>query len=160
MTRAFLGLGTNLGDRRANLAQALAALDAAGDLAAVSRVYETDPVGGPEQQDFWNIVVELRTTDSPEELLDRCRTLEEAAHRVRLVRFGPRTLDVDVLWVDGEERSTEELTVPHPRMFERRFVLAPLAELAPDIATEKLLAGSGGEVRVLGSVHEVLNESK
>ena len=160
MTRAFLGLGTNLGDRRANLAQALASLDAAGDLVAVSQVYETDPVGGPEPQDFWNIVVELGTTDSPEELLERCRRLEEAAHRVRLVRFGPRTLDVDVLWVDGEERSTDELTVPHPRMFERRFVLAPLAELAPDIATEKLLAGSGGEVRVLGSVHEVLNESK
>ena len=160
MTRAFLGLGTNLGDRRANLAEALASLEASGDLVAVSRVYETDPVGGPEQQDFWNIVVELDTADSPEALLDRCRVLEEAAHRVRLVRFGPRTLDVDVLWVDGEERSSDELTVPHPRMFERRFVLAPLAELAPDLATEKLVAGSGGEVRVLGSVHEVLNESK
>jgi 2-amino-4-hydroxy-6-hydroxymethyldihydropteridine diphosphokinase len=160
VTRAYLGLGTNLGDRRANLADALATLESAGDLVAVSQVYETDPVGGPEQQDFWNLVVELDTEDGPEELLERCRALEQAAHRVRLVRFGPRTLDVDVLWVDGQERSSEELTVPHPRMFERRFVLAPLSELAPDIATEKLLTGSGGEVRVLGSVHEVLNESK
>ena len=160
MTRAFLGLGTNLGDRRAHLAEALAALGAAGDLVAVSRVYETDPVGGPEQQDFWNVVVELDTADSPEQLLERCRELETSAQRVRLVRFGPRTLDVDVLWVEGEERSSAELTVPHPRMFERRFVLAPMAELAPDIATEESVARSGGEVRVLGSVEEVLNESK
>ena len=160
MTRAFLGLGTNLGDRRAHLAGALSTLQAAGDLVGVSRVYETDPVGGPEQQDFWNVVVALDTTDSPEQLLERCRELEVAAHRVRLVRFGPRSLDVDVLWVDGEERSTAELTVPHPRMFERRFVLAPLAELAPDIATQESVARSGGEVRVLGSVEEVLNESK
>ena len=104
MTRAFLGLGTNLGDRRANLSVALATIEAAGDLVGVSQVYETDPVGGPEQQDFWNIVVELDTDDGPEALLERCRVLEETAHRVRLVRFGPRTLDVDVLWVDGEVR--------------------------------------------------------
>jgi len=160
VTRAFLGLGTNLGDRRANLAAALEALAAAGDLVAVSRVYETDPVGGPEQQDFWNLVVELDTDDSPEALLERCRELEAAAHRVRTVRFGPRTLDVDVLLVEGEVRATEELTVPHPRMFERRFVMAPLADLAPDLATEELLAASGGEVRVLGSVQEVVHQSK
>ena len=160
MTRAFLGLGSNLGDRRRHLADALGSLAADGDLVATSQVYETDPVGGPEQQDFWNLVVELDTTDSPEALLERCRALEMSAQRVRAVRFGPRTLDVDVLWVDGEERSTEELTVPHPRMFDRRFVLAPLAELAPDIATRKLLATSGGEVRILGSVEEVVHQSK
>lgn len=156
MTRAFLGLGSNLGDRAGELARAVASLEAAGDLVAVSSVYETDPVGGPEQDDFLNIVVELDTQDSPERLLERCQELEQAAKRVRLERFGPRTLDVDVLLVEGEERSSEELTVPHPRMHERRFVLAPLAELAPDLVSEEILEGSGGEVRLLGRLGDVV----
>ena len=150
MPRSFLGLGTNLGHREAELRRAVEHLSDSGDVVAVSSLYETEPMGGPPQGLFLNIVVELNTEDSPEELLERCRELETMAQRVRSVRNGPRTLDVDVLWVEGETRNSEELTVPHPRMFERRFVLEPLAELAPELVDAQVLAASFGDVRVIG----------
>ena len=131
--RAFLGLGSNLGDRRAHLRDAVAALP---DVVAVSSVYETAPVGGPEQGPYLNCVVELRTALTGHQLLDAARACEAAAERVREVRWGPRTLDVDVLWIDGEEVADPDLEVPHPRMFERAFVLVPLRELAPDLVAE------------------------
>ena len=152
--RAFLGLGTNLGDREGYLRDAVSTLRAAGDVVAVSGLYETEPVGGPPQGLYLNLVVELDTEDSPEALLERCHALEDAAARVRLERFGPRTLDVDVLFVQGEERSSDELTVPHPRMFERRFVLSPLRELAPDLVTEAEELAGGGDVRRVGTLAE------
>ena len=149
--RAFIGMGSNLGDRRALLEAAVAGLEAAGDVTAVSPLYETEPVGGPEGQDaYLNVVVELATVDPPHRLLERCQALEEAAQRVRTVRWGPRTLDADVLWVEGCEVDEEDLTVPHPRMGERRFVLAPLADLAPDLVTPEQLAASGGTVTCVG----------
>ena len=148
--RAFLGLGANLGDRRAALRHAVAQLEAHGDVVAVSPLYESDPVGGPEDQDpYLNLVVELSTTDSPRQLLVRCQALEEAAHRVRTVRFGPRTLDADVLLVGDLEVDEPDLIVPHPRMWERRFVLQPLSDLAPELVSqERLAAGGGGVIRV------------
>ena len=152
MARAFLGLGSNLGDRVAHLRDAVAALP---DVVAVSPVYETDPVGGPEQGAFLNLVVELDTDLDARGLLGECRRLEEAAARVRLERWGPRTLDVDVLWVDGETVHDEDLEVPHPRMGERRFVLVPLADLAPELVGSEQLAGAEGEVRRLGSLEQV-----
>ena len=134
--RAYLGLGSNLGDRRAHLRAAVAALP---DVAAVSPVYETDPVGGPPgQSPYLNLVVALDTDLSPRQLLEIARTLEEAAGRVRTERHGPRTLDVDVLLVGDLTVHDDDLVVPHPRMWQRRFVLAPLADLAE------------GEVRNLG----------
>jgi 2-amino-4-hydroxy-6-hydroxymethyldihydropteridine diphosphokinase len=144
--RAFLGLGSNLGDRWAQLRRAVQLLEAAGDVVAVSPVYETTPVGGPPQGDYLNVVVELCTADRAGRLLDRCHELERDAGRVRTVRFGPRTLDADVLWVEGEEISTRELQVPHPRMWQRRFVLAPLADLAPDLVSAAALDAAGGDV--------------
>ena len=146
MTRAFLGLGSNLGERRAILADAVGAL---ADVVAVSPVYETDPVGGPEQGLFLNIVVELDTARSPRNLLDVCAEREAAAERVRQVRWGPRTLDVDVLWIDGVDIDEPDLTVPHPRMRERRFVLAPLRDLAPDLVSEAEVASAIGDVRMV-----------
>jgi 2-amino-4-hydroxy-6-hydroxymethyldihydropteridine diphosphokinase len=128
--RALLGLGSNMGDRVDHLRRAVAAIP---DFVAVSDAYETDPVGGVEQDPFLNVVVELDTALSPRALLEVCRTREEAAERVRVIRWGPRTLDVDVLWVDGETVDEPDLEVPHPRMFERAFVLVPLADLAPDL---------------------------
>jgi 2-amino-4-hydroxy-6-hydroxymethyldihydropteridine diphosphokinase len=149
--RAFLGLGANLGDRRAALRRAVAALEANGDVVAVSPLYETDPVGGPDDQGpYLNLVVELATTDSPRQLLERCQALEEAAHRVRTVRFGPRTLDADVLLVGDLEVDEPDLAVPHPRMWERRFVLQPLADLAPDLVSPERRIASGGRVNCLG----------
>lgn len=153
MTRAFLGLGSNLGDRLAHLRAAVAGLR---DVVAVSPVYETAPVGGPDDQGpYLNLVVELDTPLDPWGLLAVCQEAEVAAGRVREVRWGPRTLDVDVLWVDGEIVDEEALQVPHPRMWERRFVLAPLAELAPDLVPDALLAAAEGDVRRLGALGQV-----
>jgi 2-amino-4-hydroxy-6-hydroxymethyldihydropteridine diphosphokinase len=126
--RAYLGLGSNLGDRRAHLQAAVAALP---DVVAVSPVYETDPVGGPPGQGpYLNLVVALDTDRSPRDLLDLAHSLEDAAGRVRKDRDGPRTLDVDVLLVGDLCIDEPDLVVPHPRMWQRRFVLAPLADLA------------------------------
>ena len=130
--RAFLALGSNLGDRRAFLAEAVASIP---DLVAVSPVYETGPVGGPDAQGaYLNLVVELDTDLTARELLELCGRLESAAGRVRLERWGPRTLDVDVVWIDGVTVDEPDLVVPHPRMLERRFVQVPLLDLAPDLA--------------------------
>jgi 2-amino-4-hydroxy-6-hydroxymethyldihydropteridine diphosphokinase len=151
--RAFLGLGSNLGDRRALLAAAVAGLRQGGDVVAVSPLYETEPVGGPDGQGpYLNLVVELATVDPPRRLLERCQELEAAAGRVRLERWGPRTLDADVLYVEGETVDEEDLTVPHPRLWERRFVLAPLADLAPDLVTKDQVGASGGAVVRVGSL--------
>ncbi len=134
--RAYLGLGSNLGDRRAHLRAAVAALP---DVVAVSPVYETEPLGGPPgQQPYLNLVVELDTDLSPRDLLAVGNQLEETAGRVREEVGGPRTLDVDVLVVGDLVVNEPDLVVPHPRMWRRRFVLAPLADLAE------------GEVRRLG----------
>lgn len=148
MTRAFLGLGSNLGDRRRQLREAI---DSLGPMVvAVSPVYETEPVGGPGGQGpYLNLVARLETDLSPRELLAVCQRLESAAGRVRDERWGPRTLDVDVLWVDGVTIDGDDLTVPHPRMFERRFVLAPLADLAPELVPQDKLLHAAGQVTLV-----------
>ena len=143
--RAFLGMGSNLGDSRVLLQAAVHALG--DEVVAVSPLYETEPVGGPPgQQRYLNIVVEMNTTQTPRELLDRCRALEASAGRTRGERWGPRTLDVDILLVDDLEVAEPDLVVPHPRMRERRFVMAPLADLAPEVVAPDW------EDRVEGSV--------
>ena len=150
--RAFIGLGSNLGDRMGTLRMAVAGLP---DVVAVSPVYETDPVGGPEgQPPYLNLVVELATALSARALLEVARQLEAAAGRVRAERFGPRILDVDVLLVGDEVVDEPDLTVPHPRMHERRFVLAPLADLAPDLAPEGWERTAIGEVRAVGRLDD------
>ena len=135
--RAYLGLGSNLGDRAAHLQFALDGLAArAGRVAAISPVYETEPVGGPPQPDYLNAVVAVETALSPRELLGVAKALEAEAGREPTAperRWGPRPLDIDVLIV-GEERVSEpDLVVPHPRIHQRAFVLAPLADVAPEL---------------------------
>ncbi len=152
-TRAFLGLGTNLGDRWAHLRDAVDALRGDGLVVAVSPVYETEPVGGPEQGAFLNIVVELATDLDPHALLERCFELERAAGRERRVRWGPRTLDVDVLWIDGFTSDEPRLVVPHPRMHERNFVMAPLLDLATDLDVPGYDPATAiGDVTVVGTL--------
>ena len=131
--RAYLGIGTNLGDRLAYLQLAVDALAAADGVrvVAASPVYETVPVGGPEQPDSVNAVVAVDTALSRRALLRLANTIEADAERVRTVRWGPRTLDVDVLLVGDEQVDEPDLVVPHPRMRERAFVLVPLADLDP-----------------------------
>jgi 2-amino-4-hydroxy-6-hydroxymethyldihydropteridine diphosphokinase len=129
--RAFLALGSNIGDRIGHLR---AAVDAIADVDAVSAVYETPPISEVEQDRFLNMVVRLHTTLDARDLLEVCRAREAEAQRVRVVRWGPRTLDVDVLWVDGETvDDPPDLIVPHERMFERSFVLVPLADVGADL---------------------------
>ena len=128
--RALLALGSNLGDRWSHLRWAV---DALPDVVEVSAVYETAPFGGPDQGPYLNCVVRLETDLDARGLLELAQNRELAAGRVRGERWGPRTLDVDVLWVDGQTVDEPDLEVPHPRMFERAFVLVPLREVAPDL---------------------------
>lgn len=129
----YLGLGSNLGDRLANLGRAVEELERRGvRLVRSSRVYETDPVGGPEQPDYLNAVIEVSTDQEPRELLDTCLEVERQVGRERGERWGPRTIDIDLL-VYGDRRVGEpDLEVPHPRMHQRAFVLIPLLELDAD----------------------------
>jgi 2-amino-4-hydroxy-6-hydroxymethyldihydropteridine diphosphokinase len=148
--RAFLALGSNLGDRRAHLASAVARIP---DVVAVSQLYETDPVGGPPGQGaYLNCVVELRTSRTPRELLAEAQAAEAAAQRVRVERWGPRTLDVDVLLVGEEKVDEPDLVVPHPRMWERGFVLVPLADLAPELVIGHLTSDLARGVRPAGNL--------
>jgi len=149
--RAFLGMGSNLGDSRRLLRDAI---DALGDgVVAVSPLYETQPVGGPPgQQNYLNLVVELETDQTPRQLLGLCRRLETAAGRVRAERWGPRTLDVDILLVGDLRVDEPDLVVPHPRMHERRFVMAPLADLAPELVPRDWEHRVEGSVRRAGKL--------
>jgi 2-amino-4-hydroxy-6-hydroxymethyldihydropteridine diphosphokinase len=148
--RAFLGLGSNLGDRRAYLKSAVAQLP---DVVAVSPVYETDPVGGPPGQGaYLNCVAELSTARTARELLAAAQGAERAAERVRLERWGPRTLDVDVLLVGDEHINEPDLVVPHPRMWTRGFVLVPLADLAPELVLGHLTSELARGVRAAGTL--------
>ena len=130
--KAVLALGANLGDRAATLQTALDGLAAQTQVVVVSAIYETAPVGGPPQPDFYNAVVLVDTTLSATGLLTVAQSLEAAAGRVRLEHWGPRTLDVDVL-AYGDVRSDDpDLTLPHPRAHERAFVVLPWLEIEPD----------------------------
>ena len=143
--RTFLSMGSNIGDRRGHLSEAIRSLP---DVVAVSPLYETDPVGGPDQGAFLNLVVELDTDLAPNELLGLCHRLETAANRIRDERWGPRTLDVDIIWMDGVQIDTERLTIPHARFRQRTFVLAPLRDLAPDLVSADDLEQAEGRVWV------------
>jgi 2-amino-4-hydroxy-6-hydroxymethyldihydropteridine diphosphokinase len=134
-TIAYLGLGGNLGDPVANMAEALRKVDARQDcrVTAVSRLYRTPPWGKTDQDWFFNSAAQISTTLEPLALLRLCLEIERSMKRVRIERWGPRTIDLDLLVYGDLQMSTEELTVPHPRMTERAFVLQPLADLAPDL---------------------------
>ena len=127
----YVGVGSNMGDRLENLRVAVRDLARSPDVRVVrsSSVYETAPVGGPEQGDFLNAVVEISTELEPHALLEALQRIESELGRVRAERFGPRTIDLDLLLYDDEEIDDPHLTVPHPRMRERAFVVVPLTEL-------------------------------
>lgn len=148
---AYFSLGANVGDRGGYLRLGVR-LVAGDDAHRVSLVYVTEPVGGVAQDDFWNLVLEVDTDDAPSALLARAQGAEEAAGRTREVRWGPRTLDVDVLWVDGVTSDDPEITIPHPRLHERCFALVPLRALRPDLVDEEALARASGRVEVLGTL--------
>ena len=157
----YLGLGSNVGDRRAHLEQATAALPRHGvEVLASSPVYQTEPVGlVPDQRDFFNACLRIRTSHGPEGLLDACKTVERELGRPEHgIRHGPRQIDVDVLLLDAREYSSPRVTLPHPEALSRRFVLVPLLDLDPDLAlpdgtrlSDALAAlGDGQAVRRVG----------
>lgn len=130
---AYLGLGSNMGDRAANLRNAVRLLsEESVTITARSRIYETLPVGDTSQERFYNAAIGVETGTTPRALLDRCLEIETMMGRVRTARRGPRIIDIDILMCDGAVIDAEQLTVPHPRMHERAFVLKPLADIAPD----------------------------
>ena len=131
---AFLGLGSNLGDRLATLQLAVDLLGKEPGIRVTrsSRVWETDPLGGPDQPEFLNAVVEVTTELEPAELLSACNRVEAELGRTREVRWGPRTIDIDILLIDDLAIDDPTLTVPHPRLHQRAFALMPLLELSPD----------------------------
>ena len=137
MIRAYLALGSNLGDRLAYLQAAVDDLCERFVNVEVSPVYETDPVGGPEQGAYLNAVVAIDTDLEPRALLDVAHDIEATAHRVRAERWGPRTLDVDILLYGDVSVAEPDLEIPHPRMWERGFVLAPLRDIAADLVDER-----------------------
>lgn len=155
MARAYLGIGTNLGDRLLNVRGALAELARlpGTQLTAISRLYGSAPWGKPDQPDFLNMVAEVQTALEPLQLLHECKRIERMQGRVAGERWGPRVLDIDILLYDRLVVNTPELVVPHPRMWERRFVLQPLADLAPQ------LAGPGGKtIEVLLNDKEISSQ--
>jgi 2-amino-4-hydroxy-6-hydroxymethyldihydropteridine diphosphokinase len=148
---AYFSLGSNVGSRWDNLALAVPIVSG-GDAYRLSKVYETEPVGGVDQENFWNMVIEINTNASARELLERARSAEERARRTRDVRWGPRTLDVDVLLVGEETSDDTEILIPHPRLYERAFVLAPLRELSPGLVSDDQMAAGVGNVVELGTL--------
>ena len=131
---AFIALGSNIGNRYDNITSAIKLLTSHPDIKLVnySSIYETDPVGYEDQDLFLNMVIEIQTVLSAMELLDICLKTELDLGRKRKIRWGPRTIDLDILTFNQENIETEKLTVPHPRMVERAFVMAPLVEINPD----------------------------
>ena len=148
-TTAFVGIGSNLGDRETNLRRAIEILSAEDgiEVVAVSALRETDPIGPVEQGPFLNGAVELETSLPPAALLERLLATENALGRVRTERWGPRTIDLDLLLYDDQTIDEPGLTVPHPRLHERRFALEPLVDLDPAL-----------EIPRLGSVSTLLAE--
>lgn len=151
--RVVIGLGANLGDRLATLREAASRIGALASIVRRSHVWETAPVGGPEQPDFLNAALLAEWRETPLALLDALMRIEFELGRVRGVRNGPRTIDLDVLWIEGLVVDEPRLVVPHPRLHLRAFALAPLLEVAPDAVDprsgERFVAPVDPGVRVL-----------
>lgn len=133
MATVFLGLGTNLGNRPANLSAAVTALSALAEVEACSRIYETAPLYVTDQPAFLNMAVKIHTHLAPHDLLDTLKSLEDELGRIASVRYGPRLIDLDILLYDRVILDQGALTIPHPRLHERRFALVPLADLAAEV---------------------------
>ncbi len=129
MAVVYLGLGSNLGDRLKNIQDALKFLSGVAMVERVSTIHETEPVGGPPQGKYLNAVAKITTSLSAHQLLKLTQAIEQGLGRIRTVKNAPRTIDIDILTYDNERIDDDQLTIPHPRMLEREFVMKPLSEL-------------------------------
>jgi 2-amino-4-hydroxy-6-hydroxymethyldihydropteridine diphosphokinase len=152
---AYIALGSNQGDKITTCRRAIELLKKSGQVTRVSSFFCTEPVGYPDQEDFINVVVELETDLSPLALLAACHVVEDALGRSRLVRWGPRTIDLDILMYSDEIIDTAELSIPHPLMTSRAFVLVPLCEIAPQAVHPKSLKSVDQLLRELQDTHWV-----
>lgn len=155
MKRAFIALGTNIEPREKHLTDALKSLAENKEIIIQKRssIYETAPVGYTDQADFLNMVIEIKTSLTAIGLLDICQEIERNLGRKRTIRFGPRTIDLDILVYNQENSKTERLILPHPRMHERAFVLIPLQEIAPQLVVSTM------EKRVVDLIDNLPDES-
>ncbi len=153
---AYIGLGSNMGDRAGACRRALELLSRAGRVTAVSSLYCTEPVGYKEQDEFINAVAAVETELSPQDLLAACQTIENELGRVRLVRWGPRSVDLDILLYGSSVVKTPDLLVPHPRLSLRGFVLVPLCEIAPQVVHPVLNKTVAGLLQELKDPHRVV----
>lgn len=153
--RAYISIGGNMGDRGFHLEESRRRLSMHPEIQILkeSGVYETKPWGLTDQPDFWNQVLEIETSLSPLSLLEACQNIENSLGRVRNIRWGPRTIDIDLLSYDNKEWKDERLILPHPRMGQREFVLAPLREIAPDYILQS--GKTVSEVRGEGEVSRI-----
>ena len=149
----YIALGANIGDRARQLSAAIDEMERTGlHVTKQSSVYETAPVGYTEQPSFFNMVIEVESHQSSDELLNTLQQIEQRLGRERLFKNGPRTIDLDILFYNGEDIQSEHLTVPHPRMAQRAFVLLPLAELAPErVTAEQLRVVADQSIEALGA---------
>ncbi|MCL1990774.1 MAG: 2-amino-4-hydroxy-6-hydroxymethyldihydropteridine diphosphokinase [Defluviitaleaceae bacterium] len=152
--KAYLSLGSNIGDRLHFLKQATNRLNEHGQMTVmnISSVYETAAWGFENQNDFYNMAVEMSTSLSPEALLEVCQSIEIELERVRDIHWGPRTIDIDILWYENVEMDHENLTIPHKYLLERPFVTLPLTEIAPDVSV------AGVKVSTVAAHHEKAKE--
>ena len=148
MTRFAIALGSNQGAQLDHLRRAVAEVDRLGSVEEVSALYETEPVGGPEQAPYLNAIVLLETTSLPRDLLAALQRIEAAHGRAREVRWGPRTLDLDIVAIDGDSIREPDLEIPHPRAAERRFVLEPLCDVWPDAIVDDGLTARAARAAV------------
>jgi 2-amino-4-hydroxy-6-hydroxymethyldihydropteridine diphosphokinase len=157
---AYIGIGSNVGDREANCRKAIELLSKAGRVVRVSSLYRTEPVGYHEQEDFINAVAAVETDCTPDDLLRMCHTIEDQLGRKRDLRWGPRTADLDILLYGSQVVNQPGLAIPHPRMSMRKFVLIPLVEIAPDAVNPQLNRTAAQLLDELNDRHRVMKCSE